>query len=159
MCLLSALLIARDLGQAAKAERERRRSLVAGPGHSPTRIYTNRDLKTYHRSQSNSLPQQIPRSLRFTASERDIHEERVYWHREREKHKRELARLDARIRRTKWRLAERKARRRPGERLREDPAEKALEETLEGMEKERRKLISDFLERGRRAGALPGWLR
>jgi hypothetical protein len=35
----------------------------------------------------------------------------------------------------------------------------ALEETLMAMEQERRKLIAEFLERGRKAGALPGGLR
>jgi hypothetical protein len=58
-----------------------------------------------------------------------------------------------------WRLADRRARIRPGERLRDEPALRALEETLETLRKERRELVNRFQERGRRARALPGWLR
>lgn len=159
MCLLSALLIARDLSRVAKAERQRRRALVATRNHSSTRTFTNQDLKNYHRPHRSSPPHETRRPSRSTSSQQDIAEKRAYWQKEKEKHRRELARLEARIRRTEWRLAERKARRKPGERLRDDPAERALEETLMAMEKERRKLIAEFLERGRKAGALPGWLR
>ena len=159
ICLLSALLIARDLSQLAKAERERRRAVVAARHHSPARTFTDQDLKSYHRTHRSSAPREAPRSSRAASSQRDVSKERAYWQKEKEKHQRELARLDARIRRTEWRLAERRARRKPGERLREDAAEKALEETLKAMEEERRKLIAGFLERSRRAGALPGWLR
>jgi hypothetical protein len=159
MCLLSVLLIARDLSRVAKAERERRRAVVSARNPSSTRTFTNQDLTKYQRSHIGSPPPKTLRPPRSTPSLQDIAKKRAYWRKEKEKHRRELARLDARIRRTKWRLAERKARRKPGERLRYDPAESALEETLMAMEDERRKLISEFLERGRRAGALPGWLR
>jgi hypothetical protein len=159
MCLMSALLIARDLSRVAKAERERRRAVVAARNPSSNRTFTNQDLANYHRLYAGSTPHETLRTSRPTSSPQDIAKKRAYWQKEKEKHRHELARLEARIRRTKWRLAERKARRRPGERLRDDPAESALEETLMAMEEERRKLIAEFLERGRRAGALPGWLR
>ena len=159
VCLLSTLLIARDLSQLAKAERERRRAAVAARNHSPIRRFTNQDLKPYHRTHRSSAPRETLRPSRSSSSDRDLAKERAYWQKEKEKHRRELARLNARIRKTKWRLAERRARRKPGERLREDPTESALEETLKAMEEEKRKLIEEFLERGRRARALPGWLR
>jgi flagellar motility protein MotE (MotC chaperone) len=80
------------------------------------------------------------------------HEYREYWeHRrgEKEKQRKELARLDARIRRLEWRLAERTGRERAGEELHEDAAEKALAESLESMRSDRERLVQAFHERGR----------
>jgi hypothetical protein len=159
MCLLSALLIARDLSRAAKVEKERRQAVVAARGHPSTHVFTNQDLQKYHRPRVSSPSYGTRHPSPLISSQQDMAKKRAYWRKEKEKHQRDLARLDARIRRTKWRLAERKARRKPGDRLRDDPAESALEETLKAMEEERRKLIAEFLERGRKGGALPGWLR
>jgi hypothetical protein len=156
MCLVSAFLIARDLSQLSRAEKARRQAVAATRKHDISRTFTNRDLKRYHRGPA---PRLVQRSSRPGKPQRDLAKERAYWQKEKEKHRRELARLDARIRRLEWRLAERRARRKPGERLHEDPAEEALEGTLKSMEDERRKLIAEFLERGRKGGALPGWLR
>jgi hypothetical protein len=159
MCLLSALLIARDLNQVAKAERQRRQAVIAARNGGKTPTFTNRDLKGYHQNSEHAVRRKTRRSSVSASSQRDLSREQAYWQKEKEKHRRELARLDARIRRLEWRLAERKARKKLGGLLREDPAERALEETLESMEEEKRRLISEFLERGRKAGALPGWLR
>jgi hypothetical protein len=158
LCLLSAAVVARDLTEAAKKERARRQAIQESRRGEKARTFTDSDLKRYRRSgpRSPSIHQSKPRKTR---PERDWAKERAFWEKEKEKHQNNLARLDARIRRLEWRLAERKARRRPGERLREDPAEKVLEQTLEALHEERKRLTEEFRDRGRRAGALPGWLR
>ncbi len=158
MCLFSALLLARDLTEVAKKERSRRLASMAVRGGKPVRVYTNSDLERYQSADSPpSRP--LPGKRRQAPPARDLNKERKYWQKEKEKHQRDIARLDARIRRLEWRLADRRARKRPGERLREDPAEKALEESLKSMKAERNRVIEQFLERGRKAGAFPGWLR
>ena len=158
MCLFSALLLARDLSDAAKKERSRRLASLLVRGGKKAPIYTNRDLEAYKRSESPQSPSPR-RESRPAPAMRDLDKERRYWQKEKEKHLRDIARLDARIRRLEWRLADRRARKRPGERLRDDPAEKALEESLKSMVAEKRRVIEQFLERGRKAGAFPGWLR
>ncbi|HLE22074.1 MAG TPA: hypothetical protein VJB88_13255, partial [Vicinamibacteria bacterium] len=62
-------------------------------------------------------------------------------------------------RRLEWRLTELKARSKPGERLRSDANEQVLEDSLQSLREERKRLIESFHERARKAGALPGWLR
>lgn len=158
MCLFSALLLARDLTEAAKKERSRRLAAIAVRGGKQVRVYTNQDLDSYQRARSPSSPP-LHSKRRPAPPMRDLNKERKYWQKEKEKHQRDIARLDARIRRLERRLADRRARKRPGERLREDPAEKALEESLKSMTAEKRRVIEGFLERGRKAGAFPGWLR
>jgi hypothetical protein len=158
MCLFSALLVARDLNETAKKERLRRQASSVSRKGRAVRIYTNTDLERFHEP-APSLSAQLTSKSSPPRSQRDYEKERQHWAKEKEKHQQEVARLDARIRRLEWRLADRRARRRPGERLREDPAEKALEESLKSMRAERKRFIEEFLERGRKAGAFPGWLR
>jgi hypothetical protein len=158
LCLLSAAVVARDLTEAAKKERARRQAVQESRGGEKVRSFTNSDLKRYRRSGPDPISLHTS-NARKTRPERNWIKERAFWEKEKEKHQNNLARLDARIRRLEWRLAERKARRRPGERLREDPAEKVLEQTLEALHEERKRIVEEFRERGRRAGALPGWLR
>lgn len=158
LCLLSAAVVARDLTEAARKERERRQAVHESRGGEKARSFTNADLKRFQRSEPRTSSLHTS-NTRKTRPERNWAKERAFWKKEKEKHQNNLARLDARIRRLEWRLAERKARRRPGERLREDPAEKVLEQTLEALHEERKRLIEEFRERGRRARALPGWLR
>lgn len=159
LCLLSAVAVAHDLSAAARKERSRRHAVMEARGGKKAPLFSDADLAAYHRAtaeRSIEIPRSTARPLR---APRDLEKERAYWHKEKEKHRRELAQLDARIRRLKWRLSERKARRRPGERLREDPVEKVLEDSLSEIETQRHRLVEDFFERARRAGALPGWLR
>ena len=157
LCLLSAAVVARDLSVVAKKERERRQAAEESRGSKKVLSFTNEDLKRYR--QTDAVTTIHRRRSPKTLPQRDFAKERAFWAKEKVRHENELARLNARIRRLEWRLAERKARRRPGERLREDPGEKVLEQTLEALRQERKKLIEDFRERGRRARALPGWLR
>jgi hypothetical protein len=158
VCFLSVLVIAHDLATAARKERARRDAITTNRHGKSTPTYTNRELALYHRELSETSPLPTRRKPRRIPP-RDMAKEEAYWRKEFLKHQKDLARLDARIRRLEWRLADRRGRVRPGERLRDEPAIRALEETLEAMHKERRELINHFQERGRKAGALPGWLR
>ena len=151
-------LLARDLTEAAKKERSRRQALSTVRRGRSVRVFTNSDLERYQRADVSPGPP-LSGKRRPVKPLRDLAKERKHWQKEKEKHQRERARLDARIRRLEWRLADRRARKRPGERLREDPAEKALEESLKSMRAERKRFIEEFRERGRKAGAFPGWLR
>lgn len=158
MCLFSAALLARDLAETARKERARRLTSLVSRRGKPARVYTNTDLERFQQT-TPSPDGRLPSKSKSAKHQRDYEKERQHWRKEKEEHQRETARLDARIRRLEWRLAERRARKRPGERLREDPAEKALEESLKSMQAERTRFIEEFLERGRKAGAFPGWLR
>lgn len=159
--LIPALLWARDLGEIARRERERRQLLASGRRSSTARLYTNEDLEAYGQEPAfeTSVATQSRGVKRAPAVRaRDLEKERVYWRRETEKHRKELARLDARIRKLEWRLEERRARRKIG-RLEHDPMEEALQESIASLRDERRRRVEEFFDRGRRAGALPGWLR
>jgi hypothetical protein len=157
LCLIPALLAALDLSEAAKKERARRLALAASRDGETARSFQDADLETYHRF-TNETGRPAERRLPVIPS-RDLLKERAYWQKEKEAHERELARLDAGLRRLEWRLAERKARRKPGERLRRDATEEVLQDSIQSLREERKRLIESFHERARKAGALPGWLR
>jgi hypothetical protein len=158
ICLVPVILMAYDLNAVAKRERERRLGLATLRQGRPVRSFHDADLEVYRRAQNSPEPPR--RSKRHTTPpSRDLDKERVHWQKEKAKHDRELARVDASIRRLERRLAERTARRRPGERLRKDPTERVLQDSIESLREERKRLIYSFHERARKAGALPGWLR
>jgi hypothetical protein len=156
ICLIPVLVKAFELNEVAKRERSRRQSL-ASPQDGKPRSFNDADLEIYHRL-GEPPPPRGPRRPPVIPS-RDLLEERAFWRKEKSQHDRELARLDAQIRRLEWRLAERKARRKPGERLRRDATELVLEESIQALREERTLLIRAFHQRARKAGALPGWLR
>jgi len=158
ICLLSAVVVAHDLTEVARKARARRQNVQESRSAKNVRSFTNLDLDRYHRQDAHPIPVRGPKA-RKAAPQRNLAKEKAYWEKEAEKHRKELARVDARIRRLEWRLADRQARRRPGERLRDDPAEKVLEQSLEAMHEEKKRIIEEFRERARRAAALPGWLR
>lgn len=157
ICLIPVLLKAFELSEVAKKERSRRQRLASSPEGEPIRSFNDADLEAYHRL-GDPPPPRSPRRPSVTSSGDRI-QERALWRKEKSAHERELARLDAQIRRLEWRLAERKARRKPGERLRRDATEQILEESIESLRGERALLVQAFHERARKAGALPGWLR
>ena len=157
ICLIPVLLKALELSEVAKKERSRRQRLAYYREGKPIRSFNDADLETYHRL-GDPPPPRGPRRPPVTPS-RDLIQERAFWRKEKSAHDRELARLHAQIRRLEWRLAERKERRKPGERLRRDATEQVLEESIESLREERALLIQAFHERARKAGALPGWLR
>lgn len=167
LCLLVLPLALRalDLQTAARKERERRKALAAA-GPVSTR-YTDRDLERYaHRRAeglagvrpSGTLPPKESKAPEPSPS-RDLEAEKAFWRKESERHRREVARLDARIRRLEWRLTQARSRQRPGGGIREDPALTLLAESVQALVDERRLLEETFRERARRAGAFPGWLR
>lgn len=168
LCLIPVLLMAYDLNEVARKERARRQELATARRDVPIRAFKDSDLEVYHRlrgdspaSQQDSRPASRGKrsNQRAPLPSRDLIKERAYWLKEKIKHQRERARLDASIQRLTWRLAERKAKKRPGERLRNDPTEEVLEESLLSLREQRARLIDSFHERARKAGALPGWLR
>jgi len=162
ICLIPIMLRALELSEVAKKERSRRLGLVSSRDGKPTRSFDDADLETYHRPmeevEAPPPPSHGPGHAPGIPS-RDLLQERAFWHKEKSHHERELARLDAQIRRLEWRLAEHKARRKPGERLRRDPTEHVLDESIQSLREERADLNEAFREKARKAGALPGWLR
>jgi hypothetical protein len=159
LCLtaISALVYAVDLQTAAKREKERRQALAEGM-RVRARSFGMEDLERYAAGRATGEPSRS-RVSAPVPPERDYKAERSFWHRERERYERELARVDAGIRRLEWRLRDKRAKKRPGERLSPDPSVDLLEESLESLRDERRRLEERFRERARKAGALPGWLR
>ena len=158
ICLIPIMLRALELSEVAKKERSRRLGLVSSREGKPSRSFGDADLKTYHRPGERPLASQ-GRSQAPVIPSRELPEERAFWRKEKSHHDRELARLDAQIRRLERRLAEHKARRKPGERLRRDPTEHVLDESIQSLREERADLNEAFREKARKAGALPGWLR
>ena len=157
ICLIPILAKALDLGEVARKEQSRRRGLVSPRNGRTERTYTNADLVPYHRPEESPPPSEGRSDTVPNASDRLA--QRGFWRKEKTRHEQELARLDAQIRRLEWRLAERRARRNPGERLQRDATEDILEESIRTLRDERTKSIRAFRERARKAGALPGWLR
>jgi hypothetical protein len=175
LCLLiiPAALWALDLQAVARKERARRKALAAAGAASQRAKFTDRDLERYaHRREESATAVRPSRDSRVANAvaesrsapqpkleSRDLEAEREFWRKETEKHRRELARIDARIRRLQWRLTQARSRQRPGGRLRHDPTLTLLSESLEALHSERRILEQTFRERARRAGAFPGWIR
>lgn len=159
VCLtaISAFVYAVDLQAVARRERERRQALAEG-ARMRARSFGMEDLERYGGDRD---PGATPGSRASAAvrADRDFGRERAFWRREKERYEREAARIDAGIRRLEWRLRDKRAKRRPGERLSPDPSIELLEESLESLRDERRGLEERFRERARKAGALPGWLR
>lgn len=157
MCLamVSAVVWARDLSSAARKERARRQAIHARGESAET--FTNADLETY--PGEDAPPSRRQRSSAYESSERDLAKEESFWRGETVRHNRELARIDANIRRLEWRLRERRVKMKSKGRLRDDPSLSLIEESLESLREERERVKIEFLERARKAGAFPGWLR
>lgn len=151
LALLTAVA-ARDLSSVARKERTRRQAIDA----ARVRTFTNADLDAYpERGASASAARRSPMPGRG----RDLAKEEAFWRREALRHARELARLDAGIRRLEWRLRDREAKRKSNGRGRDDPSVAMIEESLGSLREEREAMVMDFRERARKAGAFPGWLR
>ena len=159
LCLTvaSAAVYALDLPSLARRERARR-SAHAG---RPVRCFGEEDLERYRRERAPdslavTIPPAPPPSL---GAPRDLTRERVLWRKEAQQHQRELAKLDASLRRLQWRLNEKRAKRRGRDWLTEDPSIDLLEDSIRSLTEERKHLEERFRERARRDGALPGWIR
>lgn len=151
----AATVAARDLSSIARKERARRQNIHSAGAHSPT--FTNADLDVYPNADPTQTPARGP--TRSLEPRRDLEKEESFWRSESLRHQREIARLDANIRRLEWRLRERQVKSRAKGRLREDTALSLIEESLESLREERDAAQMDFRERARKAGAFPGWLR
>jgi hypothetical protein len=143
-----------SLAEAARKERARRAAL-AREG-IVVRSFRQNDLPEGQKESPASVPS--PRSSKPSELPAQAGaKERDRWRLEREKVDREVARLDAGIRRLESRLSLMRAKGRS--RLRPEPAEEALVDSIENLKEERARIREAFLERGRKGGALPGWLR
>jgi len=163
LCLLPLLLAASPLGELARKERARRALAALARQGKNVRTYSDVDLQARAGGQSATVPVSSPAPSR-TGEKRDRDAERLHWRKERDKLERELARLDAGIRRLESRLEAARARRRDRAEKNWDVRARDLQEEMIGdslaaLRAEREREVDRFLERGRREGALPGWLR
>lgn len=155
-------ILAKDLNALARRERARREALARDDLRTCLGAFDDDDLERYRRRRE---PVDEKARVRVApmgsglAKARDLAKEKAFWGRELLKHERELARIDASIRRLELRILEREAKRRPGERLARDPASRLLRDSLESLREERRRIETRFRERARKAGAFPGWIR
>jgi hypothetical protein len=158
LCLtvISAALYALDLPSVARRERARRN----GAAGIPARSFDDRDLERIRRQRGpDPAPASAPAEPVFPSLSRDLTKEKVYWRKETLQHEREVARVEASLRRLEWRLNEKRAKRRSREWVTEDPMIAVLEDSIRALTEERNRLQERFHERARREGALPGWIR
>ena len=157
LCLTvaSAAVYAMDLPSLARRERARR-SAHAG---KPARSFSDDDLERYRRGRAPDSVPTTPTAAPPPVAARDLTRERVSWRKEAQQHQREVAKIEAKLRRLEWRLNEKRSRRRSREWLTEDPAIGLLEDSIRALSEERRRLEEGFRERARKEGALPGWVR
>lgn len=166
LCCLSAALLARDLPGLAKREKARRRAIASQSQSRDALSFDDSDLESYRRSRGEAGPDVVRRPGAALASsagrapaDPELERQKRYWREEATRHERELARLDASIRKLEWRLVERRSRRRPSERLSDDPTADMLEDSIDNLREQRKLLDERFRRRAREAGAFPGWLR
>jgi hypothetical protein len=157
LTVASAAVYALDLPSLARRERARRNALAG----RPVRSFGEADLERYHRERPpDSLAVTIPEApAPVLGAPRDLTRERVLWRKEAQQHQRELAKIDASLRRLQWRLNEKRAKRRGRDWLTEDPSIGLLEDSIRALTEERKDLEQRFRERARKDGALPGWIR
>jgi len=159
LCLsvASAAVYALDLPSLARRERARR-SAHAG---RPVRSFGEDDLERYRRQRGPdsvpATPSAAPRPP--LAAPRDLTREKVHWRKEAQQHQREVAKIEANLRRLEWRLNEKRSKRRSRDWLTEDPSIGLLEDSIRALTEERQRVEERFRERARRDGALPGWIR
>jgi len=148
-------------------------SLAALPLHSAdsqTPLYTNEDLERVAPfsdqtgvasvpavSPADDKPRTAKRRPKGTAN-RPKREE-AYWRREAARHRKRQETLIDKADRVRQQIAEEEIRRRHSLQMRDATILERLEERLASIEKQRIEEDDRFLERARRAGALPGWLR
>lgn len=155
LTLASAAVYALDLPSVARRERARR-SAVSGKA---ARTFGDRDLERYRKEKPAEAGPRLPSPPRAGPPARDLSREQAHWRKEAERHQREMAKIEASLRRLQWRLAEKRSRKRSRDWLTEDPSIPALEDSIKALNEEKRELDERFRERARKEGALPGWLR
>jgi hypothetical protein len=136
------------------------------PPRKPVRVYTNEDLDRVHRDRDEtgvaSVPAAAPPSGATdphprTRSGAHPHGE-AYWRAEAARVRARVDALDAQAEALRLQIA---AAAEPWSTRRRRPAEstRASEARLAAIEERGRRLEADLLDRARREGALPGWLR
>ena len=157
LTMASAAVYALDLPSLARRERARR-SAHAG---RPVRSFSEDDLERYRRErETDSVPAPAPAAPTTPlAAPRDLTRERVHWRKEAQQYEREVAKIEASLRRLQWRLNEKRSKRRSRDWLTEDPSIGLLEDSIRALTEERQRLEARFRERARKDGALPGWIR
>jgi hypothetical protein len=155
LTLASAALYALDLPSVARRERARR-GAVSGKA---ARTFDDGDLERYRTEEPSDPGPRPPPARGAGEGPRDLVSEKAYWRKEAERHQREMAKIEASLRRLQWRLAEKRSRKRSRDWLTEDPSIPALEDSIKALNEEKRQLDERFRERARKDGALPGWLR
>ena len=126
----------------------------------PARVYTNDDLDRVapRRGETGVLSTAPPPPAPAAPEKAPPHDHgEAYWRREAGRVKERVEALRERARDLRLRVEER--RRKPGVRPYSDPQVEALQERLSALEARIREMESSFLDRARREGALPGWLR
>jgi hypothetical protein len=142
----------------------------APPSRRAPRVYTNEDLDRVHRFRDQTGVQSVPAEAAETAparpaegkASRERGEE--YWRREASRVRDKVQALEVQAAGLRVQIAERAAeerhsltRRRP--RGGGAGSEATLRAKLAALEQRMRRLEDELLDRARRAGALPGWLR
>jgi hypothetical protein len=136
-----------------------------GPGQAeekePAPLYTNADLARVrpYRDQTGvaSTPAATPEPARDSAAAEKKGRGEAYWRRETERLADRVRPLRSQVTELRRRIDERWGK--PGVRSLSDPRIQAWERDLAATEALIRELESRLLDRARREGALPGWLR
>jgi len=157
LCLTvaSAAVYALDLPSLARRERARRSSHAG----KPARSFGDEDLERYRRGRAPESPPAVLPAPRSLDPPKDLTWEKTYWRKEARQHEREVAKIEASVRRLEWRLNEKRTRKRSRDWVTEDPAIGLLEDSIRALREERQRLEEGFRERARKEGALPGWIR
>jgi hypothetical protein len=137
----------------------------------PVPVYTEEDLQRVHPHRGDtgvlSVPAVAPGAAHPaspTLSKRDRSEpddagQEAFWRREYAHHRQKVARLSKTAAALRRQIAERQREREPGNRRRGSISVAPLQGRLAEVEAEIQAAETEFEERSRRAGALPGWLR
>ncbi len=130
-------------------------------GTPPARVYTNEDLDRVSPFKAEtgvaSVPATAPGAVREPSPRESARPGEEHWRQEADRLRDRLQPLRDRVADLRVRIDER--RRQPGVRPYSDPRILAWERDLRRWEARAHDMEDRFLERARRAGALPGWLR
>lgn len=156
LTVASAAVYALDLPSLARRERARRSALDG----RPAKAFDDDTLERYRRARApETALAEPPTAPPPAATPRDLTREKLHWRKESQGHEREVARIEASLRRLAWRLNEKRSMRRSREWLTEDPSIGLLEDSIQALTEQRQRLEERFRERARKEGALPGWVR
>jgi hypothetical protein len=145
---------------------------VDAEGVRPTPNYTNEDLERVHpyreetgvaslpasRAQAEASPSPTARSKGRRVAAPEAREE-AYWRREAQRHRQALAKLERRAAALREKIEQGGKSRGQTSKRRAVPSSDSARRQLAEVTAQIEQIDSEFEERSRRAGALPGWLR